>query len=111
MIGATSTAIVTDVFPPEKRGKALGVNVLAVYTGLAVGPTLGGVLVQALGWRYIFFINVPKGVVVSFIAWTKLKESVEQKVSSWHFDVLGAVFFTGGLSLTLLGLTLTGSNS
>ena len=65
MMGATSAAIVTDVFPAEKRGKALGINSLAVYTGLAVGPTLGGVLVQALGWRSIFYINVPIGIVLA----------------------------------------------
>jgi EmrB/QacA subfamily drug resistance transporter len=111
MIGATSAAIVTDVFPPEKRGKALGINVLAVYTGLAVGPTLGGVLVQALGWRSIFYINVPIGIAVSLIAVTRLEESAEHRTPNWHFDVFGAASFTGGLSLILLGLTLTGSSS
>jgi EmrB/QacA subfamily drug resistance transporter len=110
MIGATSTAIVTDVFPPEKRGKALGINVLAVYTGLAVGPTLGGVLVQALGWRSIFYVNIPIGIIVSFIAATRLKESASHMMPKSRFDFLGAALFTGGLSLLLLGLTLTGSN-
>jgi EmrB/QacA subfamily drug resistance transporter len=111
MIGATSTAIVTDVFPAEKRGKALGINVLAVYTGLAVGPTLGGVLVQALGWRSIFYVNVPIGIVVSLIAATRLKESTTQRTVSRGFDFLGAAFFISGLSLVLLGLTFTGSYS
>jgi EmrB/QacA subfamily drug resistance transporter len=111
MIGATSAAIVTDIFPPEKRGKALGVNVLAVYTGLAVGPTVGGVLVQALGWRSIFYINVPIGIAVSLIAAIRLKESGELRTPNEHFDRLGAASFTGGLSLFLLGLTLTGSSS
>jgi EmrB/QacA subfamily drug resistance transporter len=109
MIGATSAAIVTDVFPPEKRGKALGINVLAVYTGLAVGPTLGGALVQAFGWRSIFYINVPIGIIVSLIAATRLQESAEHKTHKRHFDLLGAALFTSGLSLVLLGLTLTGS--
>ena len=110
MIGATSTAIVTDVFPPEKRGKALGINVLAVYTGLAVGPTLGGILVQTLGWRSIFYINVPIGIAVSLIAMTKIKESAKHKTNG-HFDILGATTFTTGLALVLLGLTLTGNRS
>ena len=111
MVGATSAAIVTDVFPPEKRGKALGINVLAVYTGLAVGPTLGGVLVQALGWRSIFYVNVPIGIAVSVVAATRLKESAEHRTLNRHFDRLGAVSFTGGLALVLLGLTLTAGRS
>ena len=111
MIGATSTAIVTDVFPAERRGKALGINVLAVYTGLAVGPTLGGFLVQALGWRSIFYINVPIGAVVSFIAITRLRESAEYRMPNGRFDIFGGTTFIIGLALVLLGLTLTGSSS
>ena len=111
MIGATSAAIVTDVFPPEKRGKALGINVLAVYTGLAVGPTLGGVLVQSFGWQSIFYVNVPIGILVSYIAATRLKESATNRKSKQNLDLLGVATFTVALSLILVGLTLTGSAS
>lgn len=109
MIGATSAAIVTEVFPAEMRGGALGVNALAVYTGLSVGPTLGGVLVQALGWRSIFYINVPIGIVVVGIAALRLKESAARTPRVEHFDVSGAVSFMCGLALILLGLTLVGT--
>lgn len=109
MIGATSAAIVTEVFPGRMRGRALGVNALAVYTGLSIGPTLGGVLVQAFGWRSIFYINVPIGIAVVAIATMKLKESGKRNLRTEHFDVSGAVSFTCGLALVLLGLTLIGT--
>ena len=63
-MGATSAAIVTAVFPPHERGRALGINVMAVYIGLTVGPPLGGFIVDAVGWRWIFLINLPIGIVV-----------------------------------------------
>jgi len=109
MIGATSAAIVTDVFPPEGRGRALGVNTLAVYSGLSVGPTLGGILVQSLGWRSIFYVNVPVGIVVVAVAAIKLRETVKPRRFDERFDYLGATSFTCGLSLVLLGLTLVGT--
>lgn len=108
MFGATSVAIVAEVFPSEKRGRALGINTLAVYTGLSAGPTLGGIIVQSFGWRSIFYINVPIGVIVVYVAATKLKELTKRKHIKAHFDFLGATSFTGGLSLVLLGLTIVG---
>jgi EmrB/QacA subfamily drug resistance transporter len=108
MIGATSAAIVTQVFPKEKLGRALGVNVLAVYIGLSVGPTLGGILVQTLGWRSIFYINVPIGIAVVYIAIKRLRESSPSRTRGGSFDFLGAVLFVSGLSLVILSLTLVG---
>src|SRR5450756_1872623 len=64
LLMATSAAIVTAVFPPQERGRALGINVMAVYVGLSVGPVLGGQIVDHLGWRWIFFVNLPIGLVV-----------------------------------------------
>jgi EmrB/QacA subfamily drug resistance transporter len=108
MIGATSAAIVTEVFPARMRGRALGFNALAVYMGLSFGPTLSGVLVQSLGWNSIFYVNVPIGIVVTWIAAKRLKESVTKRPAR-HFDLLGAVSFTVGLTLVLLGLTFVGT--
>ncbi|MBM3146818.1 MAG: DHA2 family efflux MFS transporter permease subunit, partial [Actinobacteria bacterium] len=68
---ATSAAIVTAVFPPQQRGKALGINVMAVYIGLSVGPPLGGILVDTAGWRWIFLVNVPIGLAV--LVWGALR--------------------------------------
>jgi EmrB/QacA subfamily drug resistance transporter len=72
---ATSAAIVTAVFPPQERGKALGINVMAVYIGLTLGPPLGGILVDTLGWRSIFLINLPIGVIVLIWGWLLLPRS------------------------------------
>ncbi len=58
-MSATSTALVTSVFPTEERGRALGLNAMAGYTGLTLGPVVGGLLATHVGWRWIFFINVP----------------------------------------------------
>jgi len=54
IMGATSTALVAEAYPPSKRGAAIGVNIMAVYVGLTVGPVLGGFLVQIFSWRSIF---------------------------------------------------------
>lgn len=62
MTMAVSFAIITSAFPPEERGKALGINAIAIAAGLAIGPTLGGVIALHLGWRFVFFINVPIGI-------------------------------------------------
>ncbi|MBW2092454.1 MAG: MFS transporter, partial [Deltaproteobacteria bacterium] len=60
-IFGTGVAILTSVYPPQERGKALGINVASVYVGLSVGPFLGGLLTQYLGWRSVFYINIPFG--------------------------------------------------
>jgi EmrB/QacA subfamily drug resistance transporter len=62
LLTATATAIVAASFPPEERGRAVGINVMAVYLGLSVGPPLGGLLVDHLGWPWIFLVNLPVGV-------------------------------------------------
>lgn len=67
MTMAVSFAIITSIFPPEERGKALGINAIAIAAGLAIGPTLGGVIAQHLGWRFVFFINMPIGIAA--LAW------------------------------------------
>lgn len=67
LLSATSAALVTAVFPPQERGRALGINVMAVYAGLSVGPPLGGFLVDRFGWPSLFLLNLPIGLGV--LAW------------------------------------------
>ena len=70
LLVATSAAIVTAVFPPRERGRALGINVTAVYLGLSVGPPLGGFLTDHLSWRWVFYVNMPIGLVALMLGTT-----------------------------------------
>ncbi len=72
LLGATAVAIVTAVFPSGERGRALGINVAAVYLGLSVGPPLGGFLTDALGWQSVFLVTVPVGLAVLAWGWLLL---------------------------------------
>ena len=101
---ATSAAIVTAVFPPHERGKALGINVMAVYIGLTLGPPLGGILVDTLGWRWIFLINLPIGVVVLVWGWFMLPRS-ERVESAPRVDFAGAALLGTFLISLLVPLT------
>jgi EmrB/QacA subfamily drug resistance transporter len=107
LVAANSPAIVTDTFPREERGRALGVITMAVYIGLMVGPVLGGFLVQNFGWRSIFFVNVPIGIVVVTLATFKLVENKPEKVAA-GFDIAGAATLSAALAATLVVLTLGG---
>jgi EmrB/QacA subfamily drug resistance transporter len=103
MIFATGVAILTSVFPPPERGKALGINAAAVYIGLSLGPFLGGFLTQHLTWRSIFLLNIPLGsIVVLLIFWRLKGEWAEAKGEK--FDVLGSLIY--GLALIAIVISL-----
>lgn len=104
LLAATSAAIVTAVFPPSERGRALGINVMAVYLGLSVGPPLGGFLVDALGWRWIFFINLPIGLAVLIWGWRMLPRS-ERETGAPRADLAGAALLAIFLICLLVPLT------
>jgi EmrB/QacA subfamily drug resistance transporter len=106
-IAANSTAIVTDVFRTEGRGGALGINTMAVYSGLTVGPVLGGFLVQAFGWRSIFFVNVPIGILVITLVTLKLRQNPPNALGA-KFDLPGAATLSVALASSLILLTLGG---
>jgi len=73
MIFGTSLAIITSVFPQGERGRAMGINVTAVYLGLSGGPIIGGLLTQYFGWRSIFIFLVPFGLLSLFLIIKKMK--------------------------------------
>ncbi|MGF7119593.1 MFS transporter [Methanobacterium oryzae] len=73
MIFVTGLAIVTSVYPPQERGKAIGFTIGAVYVGLSLGPVLGGIMTQFLGWRSLFYLMVPVGLLVISLTLWKLK--------------------------------------
>jgi EmrB/QacA subfamily drug resistance transporter len=75
MIFGTGVAILTSVIPPRRRGRALGINVAAVYTGLAVGPLIGGIFTGHFGWRAIFFLNAFLGLLITgMVSWKLIGE-------------------------------------
>lgn len=97
---AMSPAIITAAFPPQERGRALGTNAMAIAVGLALGPSLGGLLVDALGWRTIFFVNVPLGLAA--YAWCRRVIPAVRPVGRQAFDWLGAALAFIGLGALLL---------
>jgi EmrB/QacA subfamily drug resistance transporter len=100
-----STAIVTSVFPPQERGKAIGLNVMAVYLGLSVGPPLGGLLADTLGWRWIFLVNLPVGAIVLIWGWLLLPRDAAAKQAPRRPDVAGAALLAAFLVCLLVPLT------
>jgi MFS family permease len=98
-------AILVSVYPVEGRGRALGINVAAVYLGLSVGPPLGGILTQHLGWRSVFFINVPLGLAIIVISIWKLRaEHAEAKGET--FDFVGSFIYGAMLLSIIYGFSL-----
>jgi MFS family permease len=96
MIFGTSLAIITSVFGPGERGRAMGINITAVYTGLSGGPVVGGLLTQYFGWRSIFAFLVPLGIASLYFIFKKMKpEWAEAKGEK--FDWRGSVIY--GISL------------
>jgi EmrB/QacA subfamily drug resistance transporter len=104
LIWANNAAILTDAFPPNERGRAIGVNLVAGISGSVIGLILGGVLTADFGWQSIFLINLPIGTFATFWAYKKLREL--GTVKHERIDLPGNLLFAGGLSVFLVGLTL-----
>jgi len=105
MIFGTGIAMLTSVFPPGERGRALGINVAAVYLGLSLGPFIGGILTQHFGWRSIFLVTVPLGlIVIVFILWKLKGEWAEAKGDK--FDLSGSIIYGITLVALIYGLSL-----
>ncbi len=105
MVFSTSIAIVTSVFPPGERGRAIGIITATVYAGLSLGPFIGGVLTYNIGWPAIFLVNIPLALLVIVLTvlfipgeWTGGGEQ--------HFDLAGAALYSVMLFGCIYGLTL-----
>lgn len=94
-------AVITRIFPPKQRGAAMGLWGAVAGVATLVGPILGGVLVDSLGWEWIFFVNVPVGVVAFVLAW-RLVPKLE--THSHRFDWLGVVLSAIGMFLLVFGI-------
>lgn len=102
---SNSAAIITDAFPISERGKALGTNQVAIVFGAAMGLVFGGFLVSFLGWRSIFWVNIPIGIFASLWSHFKLKELATIEKGQ-RVDLTGNFTFAGGLALILIAITV-----
>jgi MFS family permease len=100
---SNSAAILTDVFPVDERGKALGLNMIAFLSGQFIGLVLGGILAY-YNWRYVFLVSVPVGILGTVWAFLKLKETAHPKKVQ-KIDIWGNISFIGGLTIFLIGIT------
>jgi EmrB/QacA subfamily drug resistance transporter len=99
---ANSAAILTDAFPVEQRGMALGLNQVAGIAGTLLGILVGGLLAE-IGWRWVFLVNVPIGIIGTVWAYLSLREIGIRK--SEPIDWLGNITFAAGLTMVLTGIT------
>src|SRR6202167_5759058 len=102
MLVANSTAIITDAFPADQRGMALGINQVAALAGQFVGLVAGGLL-AALDWRAVFWVNVPVGVYGTLWAYWKLRDNGQRH--GRRIDWWGNIAFAVGLGAVLVGVT------
>ncbi len=104
MIFGTSLAIITSVFEPGERGKAMGINITAVYLGLSCGPVIGGLLTQYFGWRSIFAFLVPFAIISLVLIRRRIKTEWAD-ASGEKFDWRGAVIYGIALSSFMFGFS------
>ena len=104
MLYATQIAIVSSVFPPEKRGHAIGLTVSTIYLGLTCGPVIGGYLIDEFGWRSSFIFHIPLAMIVLLIGLLKVPGDWSADVKG-NFDVQGATLYV--LSILMLCLSVS----
>jgi len=100
MLASTSVAILASAFGPGERGKALGINAASLYSGLSFGPAVGGFLTQGLGWRAVFLVNIPLGLVLLIAALYKLPDQrpvAPESRFDWRGFAAYAVFLIGAV--------------
>lgn len=102
MLMANSAAILTDSFPEDERGMALGINQIAAMAGAFLGIIVGGVL-SKFGWRWVFLFNVPIGIAGTIWSYWKLRDLGERVRA--RIDWFGNITFAAGLSMVLIGVT------
>jgi EmrB/QacA subfamily drug resistance transporter len=103
MLASNSPAILTGNFPAKSRGQAIGLNSMLTYLGLTAGPSLGGFLAQSLGWRSVFYINVPVGALALTLSLIFIPKG-EPSEANTQFDLPGAAVFLAGLVALILAL-------
>ena len=106
---APSLSIVSNAFPPEERSKGVGAWASVGGVGAAAGPLVGGFLTDAVSWRWLFFVNVPIGLLAIFLTVAAVRESRDETVGR-HVDLVGLVSLTAGLTALVLALHQSGTS-
>jgi EmrB/QacA subfamily drug resistance transporter len=104
MIFGTGIAIITSAFPPQQRGKAIGISVSSVYVGLSIAPLLGGLLTQTFGWRSLFFVTIPVGLII-IIATVRSIKTDWAEAKHDRFDYLGSLVYMVSVSSMMYGVS------
>jgi len=102
MMFATSLALIASAFHGPERGLAFGVYGGVIGAAVAVGPVIGGVITQGIGWEWIFFVNVPIGIAAVFLTLSQVSESRDPNARG--VDWIGLVTFSGALFTLVLAL-------
>ena len=102
MLVANSTAILTDAFPPDKRGLGIGINQVAAIAGSFIGLIVGGLL-ATIDWRAVFIVSVPIGIIGTIWSYTSLHETADRRPA--RMDWPGNITFAVGLTAVLAGIT------
>lgn len=103
MLLSSGQALLVEVFPEGQRGRAMAGMHVAVALGFTLGPALGGLLVEAVGWRWVFSVNVPIGLIAAVVASRVLPAG--RRSEPQRLDLAGAALLVAGLVLLLLALT------
>ncbi|HEX7736777.1 MAG TPA: MFS transporter [Ktedonobacteraceae bacterium] len=105
LIFSVNVAMITSAFYNRERGLALGLNAVVVSLGVALGPTIGGIITQYLSWRWIFYVNVPICLLVFFIGYIVYRERRPGAGENGRFDPPGAALLAIGFAALTLGLS------
>ncbi len=102
-----SLSLISAAFPPEERGKAIGIWSAISVSGLALGPVIGGALIEYASWEWIFLINVPIGILAFFVTQAVVRESTDTS-GTVATDIPGTVLITGAIAAVTFGLIEAG---
>lgn len=105
MMTVVAPAMISKCLPGARRAKGMTVVTIFAGIGMAIGPTLGGYLTEYLSWNWIFFINVPVGIIALILGIFTLPKDTKDKVSLKGFDAIGSILIFIGLALILFGVS------
>jgi EmrB/QacA subfamily drug resistance transporter len=103
-------AVIGDLFTPAERGKYQGLFGAVFGIAFIVGPLVGGFLTEQIAWNWIFYVNIPIGLVSLYFIW-RLLPTVKTKAATRNFDILGGAIFTVATAFLLVGLTQKGQTN